>query len=68
MIIRPVGTTIGYLVMHLVYPWLSGPTGVFAFVLAMVPLIYCCTPGSWVYPIFFTSFTLVLAILTVKEG
>ena len=46
----PVGTAIGCLVVHLVYPWLPGLTGVFAFALAMISLMYCCTPGSWVHP------------------
>jgi len=68
MITRPVGTAIGCLVVHLVYPWLPGLTGVFAFALAMISLMYCCTPGSWVHPIFSTSFALALATLTVKEG
>ena len=68
MITRPVGTAIGCLGVHLVYPWLPGLTGVFAFALAMISLMYCCTPGSWVHPIFSTSFALALATLTVKEG
>ena len=50
MVTRPVGTAIGCLLVHLVYPYLPGLPGVFVFSLAMIALMYCCTPGTWVHP------------------
>ena len=67
MVTRPVGTAIGCLIVHLVYPWLPGLPGVFVFSLIMISLMYCCTPGTWVHPIFSTSFALTMATLTVQE-
>ena len=67
MVTRPVGTAIGCLVVHLVYPYLPGLPGVFVFSLVMIALMYCCTPGTWVHPIFSTSFALTMATLTVEE-
>lgn len=67
MVTRPVGTAIGCVVVHLVYPWLPGLPGIFVFSLIMISLMYCCTPGTWVHPIFSTSFALTMATLTVQE-
>ena len=67
MVTRPVGTAIGCVIVHLVYPWLPGLPGIFAFSLIMISLMYCCTPGTWVHPIFSTSFALTMATLTVQE-
>ncbi len=67
MVTRPVGTAIGCLLVHLVYPYLPGLPGVFLFSLVMISLMYCCTPGTWVQPIFSTAFALTMATLTVKE-
>ena len=67
MVTRPVGTAIGCLLVHLVYPYLPGLPGVFVFSLAMIALMYCCTPGTWVHPIFSTSFALTMATLTVEK-
>ena len=33
----------------------------------MIALMYCWTPGTWVHPIFSTSFALTMATLTVEE-
>ena len=67
MITRPVGTAIACLLVHIIYPYLNGLTGVFIFSLVMIALMYCCTPGTWVHPIFSTSFALTMATLTVGE-
>mgnify|MGYP005787363145 FL=1 len=67
MVTRPVGTAIGCLLVHLVYPYLPGLPGVFVFSLVMIALMYCCTPGTWVHPIFSTSFALTMATLTVEK-
>jgi glucan phosphoethanolaminetransferase (alkaline phosphatase superfamily) len=67
MITRPVGTVIACLLVHIIYPYLPGLTGVFVFSLIMIALMYCCTPGSWVHPIFSTSFALTMATLTVEK-
>ena len=67
MVTRPIGTAIGCVVVHLVYPYLPGLPGVFVFSLVMIALMYCCTPGTWVHPIFSTSFALTMATLTVEE-
>lgn len=67
MVTRPVGTAIGCVLVHLVYPYLPGLPGVFFFSLVMISLMYCCTPGTWVHPIFSTAFALTMATLTVQE-
>ena len=67
MITRPVGTVIACLLVHIIYPYLPGLAGVFIFSLVMIALMYCCTPGTWVHPIFSTSFALTMATLTVGE-
>lgn len=67
MVTRPVGTAIGCILVHLVYPYLPGLPGVFVFSLVMIALMYCCTPGTWVHPIFSTAFALTMATLTVEE-
>ena len=67
MVTRPIGTAIGCLLVHLVYPYLPGLPGIFVFSLVMIALMYCCTPGTWVHPIFSTSFALTMATLTVEE-
>ena len=68
MVTRPIGTAIGCVIVHLVYPYLPGLPGVFVFSLVMIALMYCCTPGTWVHPIFSTSFALTMATLTVAES
>ena len=68
MVTRPVGTAIGCALVHLVYPYLPGLPGVFLFSLVMISLMYCCTPGTWVQPIFSTTFALTMATLTVRES
>lgn len=68
MVTRPVGTAIGCALVHLVYPYLPGLPGVFLFSLVMISLMYCCTPGTWVQPIFSTAFALTMATLTVRES
>lgn len=68
MVTRPIGTAIGCLLVHLVYPHLPGMAGVFLFSLVMISLMYCCTPGTWVHPIFSTSFALTMATLTLEES
>ena len=67
MFTRPIGTAIGCLLVHLVLPWLPGTAGIFVFSLCMISLMFCCTPGTWVQPIFSTSFALTMATLTVRE-
>ena len=67
MVTRPIGTAIGCLLVHLVYPYLRSTSVVFLFSLAMISLMYCCTPGTWVHPIFSTSFALTMATLTLAE-
>ena len=62
MVTRPIGC----LLVHLAYPWLPGLPGVFLFSLVMISLMYCCTPGTWVQPIFSTSFALTMATLTIQ--
>ena len=54
------------LLVHLAYPWLPGLPGVFLFSLVMISLMYCCTPGTWVQPIFSISFALTMATLTIQ--
>lgn len=66
MVTRPIGTALGCILVHLVYPHLSGVLSVFAFSLVMISLMYCCTPGTWVHPIFSTSFALTMATLTLE--
>ncbi len=66
MVTRPIGTAIGCLLVHLAYPLLPGMAGIFLFSIIMVSLMYCCTPGSWVQPIFSTSFALTMATLTIQ--
>ena len=61
MVTRPVGTAIGCVLVHLVYPYLPGLPGVFLFSLVMISLMYCCTPGTWVHPIFSTAFALTMS-------
>ena len=68
MVTRPVGTAIGCVVVHLAYPWLPGVPGSFAFALVMISLMYCCTPGTWVHPIFSTSFALTLTTMTLERS
>lgn len=67
MVTRPIGTAIGCLLVHLVYPHLLSTPVVFLFSLVMISLMYCCTPGTWVHPIFSTSFALTMATLTLAE-
>lgn len=67
MLTRPVGTAIGCVLVHLTFPYLPGLAGVFVFSLLMISLMYCCTPGSWVHPIFSTAFALTMTSLTVEE-
>ena len=67
MLTRPVGTAIGCVLVHLTFPYLPGMAGVFAFSLFMISLMYCCTPGSWVHPIFSTAFALTMTSLTVEH-
>lgn len=66
MVTRPIGTAIGCLLVHLAYPWLPGMPGILLFSLVMISLMYCCTPGTWVQPIFSTSFALTMATLTLQ--
>ena len=68
MLTRPLGTAIGCVLVHLVYPYLPGLPGIFVFSLLMISLMFCCTPGTWVHPIFSTAFALTMATLTVRES
>ena len=68
MVTRPVGTAIGCLLVHLVWPHLAGTPAIFTFSLLMISLMYCCTPGTWVHPIFSTSFALTMAALTLEKS
>lgn len=68
MVTRPIGTAIGCVLVHLAYPHLPGMAGVFLFSLVMISIMYCCTPGTWVQPIFSTSFALTMATLTLEES
>lgn len=68
MMTRPIGTIIGCTFVHLVYPFLPGVTSVFVFSVAMVAIMYCCTPGTWIQPIFSTSSAVIMASLTVDEA
>lgn len=68
IVTRPVGTALGCILVHLVYPHLPGLPGIFAFSLVMISLMYCCTPGTWVHPIFSTSFALTMATLTLETS
>lgn len=63
---RLIGTSIGCLLAFFVLPLLSpGIIGHFIFATAMIILMYCCTPGTWVQPIFATGFALTLASMTM---
>lgn len=68
MVTRPIGTAIGCVLVHLAYPHLPGMAGVFLFSLVMISIMYCCTPGTWVQPIFSTAFALTMATLTLEES
>lgn len=68
MVTRPIGTIIGCLLVHLIYPLLPGMTGIFVFSVLMVAIMYCCTPGTWVQPIFATASAVTMALLTVEES
>ncbi len=65
---RPIGTIIGCTFVHLIYPYLPGVTGVYVFSVLMVAIMYCCTPGTWIQPIFSTSSAVIMASLTVNEA
>ncbi len=65
---RLIGTAIGCLLAYLILPLLSGVTGHFVFATVMISLMYCCTPGTWVQPIFATGFALSLASLTMDSS
>ena len=64
---RPIGTVIGCVIEYLVYPYLPGMAGRFAFALVMLSLMYCATPGTWNHPIFSTCYALTLASMTMEE-
>lgn len=65
---RVAGTALGALLCFAVLPRLPGVPGHFVFATAMVSLMYCCTPGKWVQPIFSTGFALSLASLTMDSA
>ena len=66
---RLIGTSIGCLLAFFVLPILpGGTTGHLLFATAMISLMYCCTPGTWVQPIFSTGFALTLASLTIDSS
>lgn len=65
MVTRPVGTVIGCVLVHLVSPHLPGLPEIFLFCLVMISLMYICTPGTWIQPIFSTSFALTMAALSL---
>ncbi len=67
LLTRPIGTAIGCLVVHLMYPHLNGIPGIFMFSLVMIALMYCSTPGTWIQPIFSTAFAIAMASITVQE-
>ncbi len=66
---RLIGTSIGCLLAFFVLPILpGGVTGHLIFATVMISLMYCCTPGTWVQPIFSTGFALTLASLTIESS
>lgn len=67
MVTRPIGTALGCLLVFVVYPLLPGVPGVFVFSFVMISLMYCCTPGTWVHPIFSTAFAVTMASLTMED-
>lgn len=68
LVTRPIGTVIGCLVVALAEPFLPTVPMQFAFAFVMMFCMYCSTPGSWVQPIFSTSFALILASMTMQEN
>ncbi len=64
---RLIGTAIGCLMAYFALPLLPDITGNFIFATVMISLMYCCTPGTWVQPIFATGFALSLASLTMDS-
>lgn len=62
---RLVGTALGCLLVFVCLPLLPGTTGHFVFATVLISLMYCCTPGTWVQPIFSTGFALTLASLSI---
>ena len=67
MVTRPIGTALGCLLVFVVYPLMPGVPGVFVFSFVMISLMYCCTPGTWVHPIFSTAFAVTMASLTMED-
>ena len=64
---RPVGTLIGCCVEFFAYGLLQGMGPRLLFVLVMISLMYCATPGTWYQPIFSTCYALTLAAMTMNE-
>lgn len=63
---RTIGTLIGCGIAFIILPLLPGTLGHMLFSTVMVTFMYCSTPGTWVQPIFATSFALSLASITIS--
>ncbi|MBS5140944.1 MAG: FUSC family protein [Clostridium sp.] len=68
LVTRPIGTALGCLVVALVEPFLPTVPMQFAFAFLMMFFMYCSTPGTWVQPIFSTSFALILASMSMQDN
>ena len=64
---RLVGTLIGCGVCYLVIPLLPGLPAYLVFFSVVICGIQCATPGTWVHPIFTTTFSLSMASLTMSH-
>lgn len=68
LVTRPIGTALGCLLVALVEPFLPTVPMQFAFAFLMMFFMYCSTPGTWVQPIFSTSFALILASMSMQDN
>ena len=65
---RPIGTALGCLLAALAEPFLPTVPMQFTFAFLMMFFMYCSTPGTWVQPIFSTSFALILASMSMQDN
>lgn len=68
LVTRPIGTALGCLLVAVAEPFLPTVPMQFAFAFLMMFFMYCSTPGTWVQPIFSTSFALILASMTMQDN
>ena len=68
LVTRPIGTALGCLLAALAEPFLPTVPMQFTFAFLMMFFMYCSTPGTWVQPIFSTSFALILASMSMQDN